>query len=183
MKLYNLLFIIIVILTVIFINTFNQDTKIYYVDINTNNNLKYNQDIINYLKEKNKLEKEITNYSNYTYKVEDILFDIQNNKITKINNKKQTIQNALIKADLLTISLDLSDNNKSKNIEKLFYLLRKYCKEKIYIIGYNNKNTTKSFDNQIEQMCRKYNIYFINTKTYYVYQTDKLISKKIIDNI
>lgn len=78
------------------------------------------------------------------YQIEDIIFDIKNNK--KINNKEQMIQNALIKADILTISLDLSSKNKISELENLLNIIRKYCKEEIYLIGYNNKNTTKNFE-------------------------------------
>ena len=157
---------------------FNIDKKIYYVNI-TEEDVKYNNYIKNKLNDSSKLEKYI-NYNNKNYRVTDLINDINNNK--KIDNIN--IQNALIKADLLTIKIGANELNYKanstnltklyeytdefiKDIEQLFTLLRKYDKEKIFFIGIYNSNSTyldevyKYINLKIQDLCMEYDIYYI----------------------
>lgn len=179
MKIKMFLFIIITVLFIFLINLANSDKEIYYVNIDTTNSLTYNKDIYNRLK-KNNLEKYVNYFSKKDYRTTDLINDIENN--IKINN--QTIQNALIKADILTIYVGINDinykinNNKEElyeytdeifeDIEKLFKLIRLYSKEKIYVIGYKNTkgisyNEYFNYVNKVlKSICNEYNIVFID---------------------
>ena len=179
MKIKMFLFIIITVLFIFLINLANSDKEIYYVNIDTTNSLTYNKDIYNKLK-KNNLEKYVNYFSKKDYRTTDLINDIENN--IKINN--QTIQNALIKADILTIYVGINDinykinNNKEElyeytdeifeDIEKLFKLIRLYSKEKIYVIGYKNTkgisyNEYFNYVNKVlKSICNEYNIVFID---------------------
>jgi lysophospholipase L1-like esterase len=179
MKIKMFLFIIFTVLFIFLINLANSDKEIYYVNIDTTNSLTYNKDIYNKLK-KNNLEKYVNYFSKKDYRTTDLINDIEDN--IKINN--QTIQNALIKADILTIYVGINDinykinNNKEElyeytdeifeDIEKLFKLIRLYSKEKIYVIGYKNTkgisyNEYFNYVNKVlKSICNEYNIVFID---------------------
>lgn len=108
-----------------------------------------------YLKNKNLLEKYIDNFIEPDYRTTDLINDIKNNKKIKLNGKDQTLKNALIKADLVTLSIGANDliykfsisnlNNDElynyidglmNDINDLFKLLREYCKEDIVVINF-----------------------------------------------
>ena len=199
MKIKSIIFLILTLLLIFWIYINNIDNEIYYVNIDSTNNFIYNKDIIEKLKEKNKLEKEINLFSKKDYRTTDLINDIKENK--KIN--KQTIQNALIKADVVTLYIGFNDinykiGNNSKeelyyytdqvldDIEELFKLIRIYTKEKIYVIGYKN-NTGLSYNDyfeytnkRLESLCNEYNIKFINVDNKDV---NKIVSKTILKNL
>lgn len=155
----KILLILILLISVFLIYLFNLDQKIYYLSLNTNNisdeeNGDYVALVSDYLESSNKLEKSITDFSKQDYLVVDLTSDIKNNKSIKIDNKKVTIKNALIKADLLTISIGMPEiTNKLllqkdknfdyynyiddliKDMEDLFKTIREYCKEDIFVVG------------------------------------------------
>lgn len=180
MKIKMFLFLVLTVLFVFLINLSNQDKEIYYLNIDTTNSLSYNKEIYHKLKSNNKLEKYINIFSKKDYRTTDLINDINNNK--EVNN--QTIQNALIKADILTLYVGINDLNYKINsskeelyeytdqvledIEKLLKLIRIYCKEKIYVIGYkNNKGVSydeyfKYVNKIIKSICDEYNIIFID---------------------
>lgn len=188
MKFKSIIFLIIVFILVFIIYIKTLDKKIYYVNIDATNNLSYNINIRDKIKKQNKLEKYVNSFSKEDYRTTDLIRDIKDNK--KIDN--QTITNALIKADILTIYIGINDiNYKIVNtkieelykytdqvlydIEELFKLLRIYCKEKIYIIGFKNEiglsyNDYFEFTNKrLKSICKKYNIIFIeNTASYQI---------------
>ncbi|MBP3765833.1 MAG: hypothetical protein J6G98_01450 [Bacilli bacterium] len=178
MKFKSFIVFILITLIIFLIYIFNIDKKIYYVNI-TEEDVKYNNYIKNKLNDSSKLEKYI-NYNNKNYRVTDLINDINNNK--KIDNIN--IQNALIKADLLTIKIGANELNYKanstnltklyeytdefiKDIEQLFTLLRKYDKEKIFFIGIYNSNSTyldevyKYINLKIQDLCMEYDIYYI----------------------
>ncbi len=188
----------IIILSIFIIYLTTIDRKVYFLALGdqislgqtTDNNEKnYNEYSTEYLKQKNKLEKSITEFSQQGYRITDIINDIKNNK--ELNNKI-TIKNALIKADLVTISIGTNDiitkidtENKLNNIdynrlyknikeilidlEKLFDLLRQYCKEDIILVGININTTDKKINEMIKftnekfkEISNKYRIIYID---------------------
>lgn len=188
----------IIILSIFIIYLTTIDRKVYFLALGdqislgqtTDNNEKnYNEYPTEYLKQKNKLEKSITEFSQQGYRITDIINDIKNNK--ELNNKI-TIKNALIKADLVTISIGTNDiitkidtENKLNNIdynrlyknikeilidlEKLFDLLRQYCKEDIILVGININTTDKKINEMIKftnekfkEISNKYRIIYID---------------------
>lgn len=163
MKKILLIFSIIVIIFIIYITTV--DRKIYYValgdnitTLELNNNKGFSNYINDYLNRYNKLENYINKFSKENYRITDIISDINNNKKVIVGNREKTLKNALIKADLLTLSIGLNDftakintqninfindyqslynfvDEISNDLEQLLMLIRQYCKEKIFLIG------------------------------------------------
>lgn len=187
MKLKTIIVFVIIILSIFLIYFFNLDTKVYYVnisDLQFENIESYNELIVSQLKKQDKLEKYINDFSDKEYRTTDLIRDIEQNKKISAYNKEQTIQNALIKADILT--LKMGDNELDykidtteiselfdycdtliNDLEELFKIIRKYCKEDIYFIGfYNNHsdyyNEIYNYINlKIEDIAKDYKINFI----------------------
>lgn len=181
MKIKTILFLIIVSLLIFLIYLTNKDQEIYYVNIDATNGNKYNEIIKKHYLEKKKLEQYVNEFSKKDYRTTDLIRDIKDNK--KINEK--TIQNVLIKSDILVLNIGINDinykignTNKEElynytdqvllDIEELLKLVRTYSKEKIYFIGFkNNKglsyNEYFSYTNKrLKSICDEYNIYFID---------------------
>ncbi len=181
--------LIIVIILIFIIYKFNQSNKIYYFSIQDNS-----YEYSNLVKKKIlKLEK-YTNYEKDDLGIVDLIRGIKNN--IKVKNKN--IQNILVKANIITI--DIGNNEldyiiKKDNIDKLYYyidktliriekllnLMRIYSKEKIYLIGFYTDSEyyselIKYLNIKVEDICKKYNVIFINRKS----SDDSVnISKKI----
>lgn len=181
MKIKTILFLIIVSLLIFLIYLTNKDQEIYYVNIDATNGNKYNEIIKKHYLEKKKLEQYVNEFSKKDYRTTDLIRDIKDNK--KINEK--TIQNVLIKSDILVLNIGINDinykignTNKEElyeftdqvllDIEELLKLVRTYSKEKIYFVGFkNNKglsyNEYFSYTNKrLKSICDEYNIYFID---------------------
>lgn len=198
MKKILILGVIILSIFVIYLTTL--DKKVYYlvlgdeISLGLTSNNKYEKNyteyIKEYLEEKNILEKYINEYTTQNYRITDIINDINNNK--EIEDTKQSLKNALIKADLVTLSIGTNDiiskiedinkmnkidyNKFKKNLEtikndyeKLLKQLREYCKEDIIIIGTyintNNENINNMIINLNEEfktISNKYNIEYID---------------------
>ncbi len=198
MKKILILGTIIIIIFIIYLTTL--DKKVYYLALGdeislglTPNNRyekSYTEYIKEYLEEKNILEKYINEYTTQNYRITDIINDINNNK--EIEDTKKTLKNALIKADLVTISIGTNDiiskieninkMNKidynqlkinietiKKDYEELLKKIREYCKEDIIIIGIyiNTKNEYVddmliNINNEFKNISIKYNIEYID---------------------
>lgn len=157
----KILFALFIFVIVFLIYSFNINKKVYYLSLGDylsygiNNNKIVNNTYSNNLREyyKDNLE----NYVNYSvlddYRVMDLYNDITSNKKIKFENKEYNIQNLLIKANLITISIGMNDllykieysNNiydytdeLLNDIEKLLVLIRKYNKDKICVLGFYN---------------------------------------------
>ena len=196
----KILVIGIIILSVFIIYLTTLDKKVYYlalgdeISLGLTSNGYYEKNFTDYTKEyleqKDKLEKYINEFSTQGYRITDIINDINNNK--EIEDTKITIKNALIKADLITLSIGTNDiiskiedtkkinkidyNNIKKNIEtiledleKLLKEIREYCKEDIILIGiYINIDNEKcneiilNANEQIKIISKEYNIKYID---------------------
>lgn len=147
-----------------------RDKEIYYISLGDSLaigrtpyntiDLGYSDYVSEYLKDKEILEFYTKDFSRSDNRSIDIINDIKNNKEITVNNKKLSIKNALVKADLITLSVGTNDlfyklnylnsiNNPDSDIydyideslydiEKLLYELRKNCKEQIIVIGFYN---------------------------------------------
>ncbi len=209
MKLKTIITLIIIIFLVFIIYCFNLDKKIYYVNISDLEFKKvtsYNELLSQRLEKDNRLEKYINNFTDKDYRVTDLIRDIETNKTIKIKEKEQTIQNALIKSDILTIKMgdnelnykiDNSEINELfeysdtllSDLQQLFELLRKYSKENIYFIGYYNnhsdyyKEIYDYLNLKIEDMCEDYEITFIESEDLSVEASNQKIYKTIEKSI
>ena len=208
----KILLLIFVFFTVFVIYYFNADKKTYYLSIG--DYLSYgidNFDNINGYSEniKNNYKNNLKNYVNYStyddYRVMDLINNINYNKELKYNNKEYKLQNLLIKANLITLSIGMNDLIYKKNIDydyvdsllddidKLFILIRKYNKDQIYFLSFydviNNPNLIIYANKKLESLCIKNNIkyvdisnlnnYIINkypTKEGYMYITDRILN-------
>ena len=194
----NILTIIVIILAVLLIYLGFKDKNIYYLSIgdslaNGTNSVGvedygYGDYVKDYLVT-NKLLDDYASLIKNNFRSIDIIKSIEDNIKIKVNNKEKTIQNALIKADLITISIGMNDlfsnitfnNDFSVNdlynkfdevildIEKLFKLLRNYSKEEIIFIGFYNclKDSKLSdfFDyanEKIDSIAKIYDVTYLN---------------------
>ena len=185
----KIIFTILVILITFFIYFFNINEKIYYVSLGDylsygiNNFNTVNNSYSNNIKEHYK--KNLQNYVNYStyddYRVMDLINDINYNKVVEYDKKEYKIQNLLIKANLITLSIGMNDliykskyntNNYEytdtllKDIENLFILIRKYNKDEIYFLSFynviNNQDLIEYANKRLEIICNKNKINFVN---------------------
>lgn len=171
MKLKTALVLALILFIVFVIYLSHIDKKVYYVALGDYQALGLtNEGIITYgytdylkdsLKKENKLETYIIGYAKDNARITDIIHDIEQNKKIQINDKTQTLKNALIKADLVTLSVGMNDlfykigvnpdlqtlnynevyyhvDEMMEDLEQLFELLREYCKEDIIMTGFYN---------------------------------------------
>lgn len=204
MKWKTILTIILVLITIFIIYLINKDNKVYYFNIleqKYDSIDTYNVYLKQYFKKNNKLEKYINFYDDDDYRITDLIRDIKDNK--KIQNKEQTIQNAFIKADIVTIKVGNNELNYKiktseinelfdycdeivKDLDKLFKIIRDYCKEEIYFIGYYNDQGEKYeelynyLNLKIEDVANHYNISYISLKQAFNQQEQEQIYQKII---
>lgn len=205
MKFKTILVIALVILIVFVIYLTTMDRNIYYLDLNMGN-YNYEETIVNFLKDEKKLERYVTGYIEKDYRTTDLINDIKNNKSINIKNKKQTIKNALIKADLLIYVPSINDINYKLNttnqkelynyademledMEEAIKLMRQYCKEDIIVIGLENSNKKifNYINEKLGEICYENKIYFINPlklnkngKKYVEKEIKKIIENKIL---
>lgn len=206
MKLKTIIITGIVVLTIFVIYLTTLDRKVYYLDLDVNH-YNYGLKIKNYIQEKNKLEKFVNGYTNDNDRTTDLINAINFNKKIVYQGKKQTIKNALIKADLVTITTGINDINYKidydidelydqvdqtiVDIEKLLKLLKNYCKEDIIFIGIINiygseyNELFEYMNNKLGEICYQQKIYFIHPTEYYnditmiTNQMNKIIKKKV----
>lgn len=187
---FKKIFVISVLLLVVFlIYLTTMDKKIYFLVLGDSFLLEetenYSQEIIQYLNEKNLLEKGQTEFVHDDLRITDLIRNIEDNQKVIIKGKEQAIKNALIKADLLVLSIgneelfykmrvENSDNLYSyidqmmEDMEHLLQIIREYCKEDIFIFGYVNPfsatmNSYITYANQkLETLSKKYDISYIS---------------------
>ena len=162
-----------------------RDKKIYYLSLGdslaagqTPNNTigkSYGDYIAEYFRDKEVLEFYTKDFSKSGYRSIDLLNDLKSNKEIKVDGKKVSIKNALIKADLVTVSIGANDlfyklnigtefdlnefddiytyvDETIHDVDKLLYELRKSCKEQIMVFGFYNPftNFSSSLANVVE---------------------------------
>lgn len=172
-----------------------EDKKIYYISIGDylslgieqNGVLKngYNNSVVKFLNQSNSLEFYTNDFSKSDMRIVDMIKMIENNETINVDAKNTTIKNALVKTDLLTVSVGMNDvlykietedesviykylNEIIEDYDKLFNLLRRYCKEDIVLIGVYNFSLEyeEYFDYlilRLSNLADFYNIYYIDT--------------------
>lgn len=195
----KILIVGLILLSIFLIYLGNMDKKVYYLALGDSLSLSvtpygsidygYTDGIRDYLKEKNLLEVFIKDYSKMGYRTTDLIRDINDNVKITIDGKEKTLKNSLIKADLITISIGTNDILSKLNtyksfstkelyehldeylndLEKLFELIRSYCKEDIIFIGYynflNDNNLNDIFvylNEKTIELCNTYSINYID---------------------
>ena len=156
-----------VLLLIFVIYKYNVDKKIKYLYIGNDVYYKYNEIMKSYYNSKQNIEY----IRNDDYRVMDLINEIKCNHT--IENKK--IQNVLIKSNVIVLNVGLYDIEYKKelnynyvdeliaDIEKLLTIIRKYNKDKIYVLGFNNKNKYYEYLNsKLEIICRSKKIIYID---------------------
>lgn len=172
MKFRKLFVFLIISMTIIFIYFVFNDNKVYYLALGDSLARgvtpygKEDKSYTDYLKEdiekRDKLETFVKEYTKSGYTITDILNDLDSNKKIVHNNKTITLDHALIKADLVTISIGandvikrIKDYDKLKkdisidsikfivdetmyDLDVLLKEIRSKCKEEIILVGYYN---------------------------------------------
>lgn len=191
--------IILILTSIFFIYLTTIDKKVYYlalgdsiaagVTANATDTYGYSDYIKTYLENRDLLETYIDDFAVSGYRSIDLKRDIIDNKKITINDKNITLKNALIKADLITLSIGANDffyylnanyndvydhiNDSLNDVESLFKLIREYCKEDIIVIGYYTPfqeheklelmDTAIRFANKkLEELCIEYKMQFVD---------------------
>lgn len=213
-KMKKTMFFIIIFVVTFLIYYFNINKKTYYVSLGDflsygiNNMDKVDNNYSNNIKQK--YQSNLQNYVNYSstddYRVMDLINDINYNKTITHNNKEYKIQNLLIKANLITLSIGMNDliyrknldydyvDNLLNDIEDLLILIRKYNKDEIYFLSFynivGNQELIDYSNKKIKNICNKNKIKFVDiselskyiknsiypTNDGYTYITDKILN-------
>ena len=204
MKLKTIIVLLCIIFTIFFIYLTTLDRKVYYLSIGDyittgmDEKFTWNQKIVNELKKKKKFEVYINEFSNMNLRTTDLIYQIKNNEKKMVNGEEKSIKNALIKADLVTLSIGMNDflykmnldveefsmeelydyvDEMSEDTDTLLRLLREYCKEDIMMTNYyvpRNLNSDKAnkmiyyANKRLESMAEAYQIEIIDLSTYTV---------------
>ena len=194
MRLKKILFIVLIILAVLLINFLFIDDKIYYLNLNTIDSNDYSIYYKEYLEKNHNLEYYNNYYNVKDYRITDLIRMIKDNKEITIDGKKQKIENAIIKADIITIwvgmneikyKIDTTDIEELykysdtilTDLEELFLLLRKISKEKIIFMNFYNPGN-EQYDEVIKYLNTKMNAIAIEYKID-ILDVNHIINKKI----
>ena len=169
----KILFIIFIIVTVFVVYFMLLDKKIYYLNLNTNSNDDYSIYYKSYLQENNYLEYYNNSFPVENFRITDLIRYIEDNEEVMIDNKNKTIQNAIIKADIITVWVGMNElkykitgtnvddiynyaDTILIDLEKLFLLMRTYSKEKIIFLNFYNPGDD-IYDEVIDYLNKKMN--------------------------
>lgn len=183
----KLLVVSIIILSVFLIYLSTIDKKVYYLSLSTNmSSDNFSLKISKHLEKKDLLEKYVIQFNGPNLRITDFIKMIENNQTVSMNQKEQSIKNALIKADIVTLDIGRVDLFSKlayeKDIENLYtYVdqlmgdmdtllnqLRLYCKEDIFLLEiYNPKQIFPEeiityVNDKLKVLSTKYKIHFVS---------------------
>ena len=164
----KIIFLFVMILIVFLTYQFTSNDKVYYVSLGdglSRGTTPYNGDgygysdyIRDYLKNNDNLSRYNNRFTNKNYRITDIIDLIENNEEVIIDNKKITINHALSKADIITLSIGMNEiyykiDNQNENLytyidemmddmSDLLNLIKKYNSSKVLVLGYYNYNNS-----------------------------------------
>ena len=163
----KILSILILIICVYLIYEGFLDRKTKYLYIGNTNYNEYNKAI----KNKYNPKKYIEYIRDDDYRV----MDFKNEIIDNIEINGNPFQNQLIKNNIIVLSIGINDLEYKKelnyqyvdelilDIEETLRLIRKYNKDKIYYLGYYNKNEYYQYINMtLQKICEEMNVKYIN---------------------
>lgn len=182
----KILVLLMITVMVILIYFAYQDKRVYYLSLGDGLSIPigsengYGDYLYAYLKQETKLEQYNHSFSDSSDRSIDLLQKIEDNI-----KKEGTIRNALIKADVVTISIGTNDllayvasgtddfyvyiDEVMEDMDRLLKEIRSSCKEKIFVLSYYNYYNEKSWDpfiqyanKRLETLCKKYNLSYID---------------------
>ena len=176
------LLLIFIPISIFLIYQFNKDTKIDVLNI-SDTEIPYTKTILDYYKKQDQLNIYNNYFSKSDYRITDLYLDIENNKTVYLKKQKQSINNSLIKSEIITISIGNTDlyykmnfydvnemynyiDELCKDYDKLLEKIRMITKEKIIIYGYTASNlqnikVINYYNERLKLLCEKYNINFL----------------------
>ena len=192
MKIKKILFVVVIVLLVFLVYKVFLDNQIYYLNLNTISNDDYSKYYKETLEQNDKLEYYNNDYNVEDYRITDLIRFINENTEIVVNGKKQTINHALIKADIITVWVGMNELSYKINtediqelyrysdtilmdLEEFFLLLRKFSKEKIIFMNFYNPGNSK-YDEVISYLNSKMNAIAIE------YEIDVLDVSHIVNN-
>ncbi len=179
----KILFIGGVLLTVFVIYLCNMDKKVYYVVLGEDVD-RYSSFVKNYLKDRDVLERYLDDFSSSSVRISDIINDINDNK--KLDDGT-TFKNALIKADLVTLSINVDDVYSREDdvydyidelalcLDDLLKLMREYCKEDIVFVGYSGDKVINYLNKKFKEVCLNYGVSYVDGT--------KMIGNKVVQKV
>lgn len=188
MKKKSIIVLILVAFIIFMIYIKLRDKSVYYVNIqDIYDSIEYSYSIRDEIEQKEKLEK-FVEFRYEDLRITDLIQMIRENDYIYVENKKQTIQNALIKADLITlfvgmneVSYGLSKKHKEDiynymdtlllDIETLLEEIKKYSKEEVFFIGYyyeleKDKEYIAYLNEKLEKLCIKEGVTYVPNDAY-----------------
>ena len=188
----KILFVVIIVLLVFLVYKVFLDNQIYYLNLDTISNDDYSKYYKETLEKNNQLEYYNNDYKVEDYRITDLIRLIKDNTEIVVNGKRQTIDHALIKADIITVWVGMNELSYKINtediqelyhysdtilmdLEELFLLLRKFSKEKIIFMNFYNPGDSK-YDEVISYLNSKMNAIAIE------YEIDVLDVSHIVNN-
>lgn len=206
MKLKVLLVVMITALLVFLIYLNSKDTKVYYLAlgdylINERRN-GYTELIKKDLKNRKKLETYVSEFNKDEDRITDLINHIEENQTIEKNKKTITIKNALIKADLILVSIGSNDlfykleHNPAltetlyervdeilNDSEILYQMIRKYSKEKILATGFYNPYSSEYDElihyanERLKKVLKEQNITYIDINSCVIEVPERLEEK------
>lgn len=196
MKYKKSIFLALVIIGVFWIYKANADQKIYYISLgdslaagqNPYGEIGYGySDYVNkYLKSNDSLEFYSKDFTSPEDRIVDLINRIEKNEKVKLQDEELSIQTAIKKADIITLSIGSNDlfekaglsdmkynleksdeieeylEEIKENLDKLIKLIRKYNDNKIIIVGYYNPLSpiSSKYTRELEPIFMKVNEYY-----------------------
>lgn len=193
----KILFVLFVFLFIFIIYLANMDKKVYYLALGDSydNDDNYSFYVKDYLNEKGFLEKAVYEYADSN----DRITDIYNRIISNEKSKDGTIKNSLVKADLVTLKINIDDvyekiedssfigvydyiDDLTKDFDKLLNIIRKYSKEDIMFIGYTYKSDNVDereiityLNKRYKEVCDRYDVIFIKNPSLIIEKMNKYL--------
>lgn len=174
------------------------DRDVYYLNLMDYGEV-YHEEIRTFFTDKKMLEEDVFGFVEKQMRITELTSLLEDNKKITLHNKNIPVKNALIKADLVTISVGLDDflskivlyeedihkmyeyvDELSEDLEKMFETMRMYCKEDIIFLGYynpflNNEDIALVFrylNDRYASISEKYNIFYLSTTDIVQSETD-----------
>lgn len=206
MRIFKKILLIIVIAITFYITINSTNDKLSYISLgdglskginyNSYEGKGYSDFISDYINKNNKLEMYTKDFTNEDKRITDLIDNIEENISTTVNKKTITIQNAIKKSDIITISIGMneilykysSDVNDGymysyidecmNDLNKLMKTIRKLNNKDIYLLGYYNPTKDKRLDkfikyanNNLLEICNEYKLNYINL--YNIFKNNK----------
>lgn len=175
------------------------DKKVYYLSLTTDmQEPNYATLVKKSLEKKDLLERYVSGFSGSTLRITDFTKMIETNKTLLIGKKEQSIKNALIKADVVTLDVGRVDlftklayeqnidelynyvDSLSKDLDIFLDLVRKYCKEDVFLLEIYNpsqlfpEEIITYVNDQYKRLAKKHHISYVS------YQIDaSMVQNKI----